>query len=483
MRKTSEAFQVQTSLEKAEKRLAEAIELAKMQSNEEHSESSAAQKAVEDAMIEFKKAAMEEQRNEAFKFNNGVKTIYGYTPEFSRHSKIENDITEIDEDQKKLVASILGEDVLPEDEDLLLDDENLLNEEFHDGYDSLNKIAAFNNALKLRSNRLTEDSLLDESEDYEMKCFNEKNIFDGETYEADDIMPSNFFLSSFDDEEEKEIEPYEINEALILGDVIPPDSISEDLEESLEDGNESLENIDEPLELDEQILEIKKNEIIEQARQEAEQQAEEILEKASIEAQKILEEAKEQAQRIIDEKVEQTLAEASEKGFTEGFEKGQNEGFIAAENAVNEGMIEEAKAFRGELELAIQEFTESKNEILQNNLNELTDLAINVAEKVIKISLKSSKDVVAKMIVAAAEDCRNKQWAKVYISHEDKAIAMNLEKDLIDALNQISANVKVVVMEDEPSGTCIIESPDQIVDASVSTQLDHIRQIASDSKI
>lgn len=472
MRKTYDALQAQTSLEKAERRLAEAIELAKRQSNEKQSESSAAQKAVEDAMTEFKKAAMEEQRSADFKVNNGLKTIYGYTPELSRHSKIENDITEIDDNQKNLVASILGEAVLHENEEPLLVDKTLLNEEFHDGYDSLNKIAAFNKALKLRSNQSLEESMLNESEDYEMQCFNEKNIFDGETYEADDIMPSNFFLDSFDDEEEQEVKPYDINEALILGDVIPPDSISENLENP-------LKSIDESIELGEQILEINRTELLEQAKQ----QAEEILEKARTEAQKILQESKQQAQRIIDEKVEHALAEAAEKGFAEGFEKGQNEGFIAAENAVNEGMIQEAEEFRGELELAIQEFSESKNEILHNNLNELTNLAINVAEKVIKISLKSSKDVVAKMIVAAAEDCRNKQWAKVYISHEDKAIAMNLEKDLIDALNQISANVKVIVMEDEPSGTCIIESPDQIVDASVGTQLDSIRQIASDNKI
>lgn len=472
MRKTYEVLQVQTSLEKAERRLAEAIELAKIQSNEKHSESSAAQKAVEDAMTEFKKAAMEEQKSEDLKLNNGLKTIYGYTPEFSSHSKIENDITEIDDDKKKLVASILGEKIIHKDEEPLLVDKSLLNEEFHDGYDSLNKIAAFNNALKLQSNQSPEESMLNESEDYEMKCFNEKNIFDGETYEADDIMPSNFYLDSFDDEAEQEVKPYDINEALILGDVIPPDIISEDLENP-------LENIEETIEPDEQIQEINRSEILEQAKQ----QAEEILENARSEAEKILQESQQRAQKIIDEKVEHTLAAASEKGFAEGFEKGQNEGFIAAENAVNEGMIQEAEAFRGELELSIQEFNESKNEILQNNINELTDLAINVAEKVIKISLKSSKDVVAKMIVAAAEDCRDKQWAKVYISHEDKAIAMNLEKDLIDALNQISANVKVVVMEDEPSGTCIIESPDQIVDASVGTQLDNIRQIASDNKI
>lgn len=464
-----------TALEKAERRLEEAIEFAKKQGNEEQSEDSEAQKAVEDAMTEFKKAAMEEQRKEEFNRNNGIKSLYGYSPEFSRHDKIENNIAEIDEDKKKIVVSILGEEVLhqsPQEESLPFVDKSLLNEEFHDGYEALDKIAAFNNALQALKSQSAEEIILNQSEEYEMLCFNDKNVFDGGSYEADDIMPSSFYLDSFDDEEEVEVKPYDINEALILGDVVPPDRI--------EDLGESSESTEQPtIEPEAEVLGIKASELLEKANQ----QAEEILEKARNEAKKIIEESEQEAQKIIDERVEQVLTAASKKGFNEGFEKGQNEGFIEAENAVNEGMIQEAMAFRGELELSIQEFNSKKNEILDNHINELTDLAINVAEKVIKISLKSSKDVVTKMIVAAAEDCRNKQWAKVYISHEDKAIAMNLEKDLIDALNQISANVKVVVMEDEPSGTCIIESPDQIVDASVGTQLDSIRQIVDDNKI
>ena len=192
--------------------------------------------------------------------------------------------------------------------------------------------------------------------------------------------------------------------------------------------------------------------------------------------------AGERAEKIIEEQVEAAKAEASEKGYIEGFEKGQREGYTDAQNAVNQGMIEEAAAFKKELIRDIEEFRRKRDEILERDLDQLTELSLSVAEKIINISLRSSKDVVAKMIVAAAEDCRNKEWAKVYISNADREIAMNLEKELIDALNQISENVKVIVMEDEPSGTCIIESPDQIVDASVSVQLENIKQIVSDNK-
>lgn len=471
LRKTYEVLQVQSALERAEKRLEEAVQLAKKESSREEADDSAAQKAVEDAMSEFKKAAMEEQWNEELKKNNGVKKIYGYSPELSSHSKIENNITEIDDDKKELVASILGPDVLQQNDELLIE-QDLLNEDFHDGYEALDKIAAFNSALKMRGAQSAEAAILSESEEYEMKCFNENDVFNDDTYEAEDILPTEFYLDSFDDEEEIQVQPYDVNRALILGDVIPPEHVSEETEDTFADSDIPLEN-------DNAEESIQTKELLEQA----EKQANELLEQARMQAQKIISEAQQEAQAIIDEKVQQAMEEAAERGYSEGFEKGNHEGYLAAENAVNEGMIQEAAAFGKELESAIEDFNKRKEEILHSNLNDLSDLAVNVAEKVIKISLKSSKDVVAKMIVAAAEDCRNKQWAKVYISNEDKAIAMNLEKELIDALNQISANVKVVVMEDEPSGTCIIESPDQIVDASVGTQMDNIRQIVSDNKL
>lgn len=462
MHKTNEGIQVQTALEKAEKRLAEAIKLAKRASDGKESESRVANKAVEDAMCEFKKAAMEEHRNSDVVTNKVDMQYLENELEDFNDNEIKSGITE-KTDQRTF---------LKETEDSLSIDKNMLNEEFHDGYDSLNKMATFKKAVRELSSQSTEDAMLSESEEYEMKCFNEKNIFDGQTCEPNDIMPRDFSFHSFDDEDEEKVKPYDVNEALILGEPVPSNNFSENVEDV-------LATPDMPIEEEGEDFDLKKQELFQQIQQEAE----ETLQKSKSEAKIIIEQAHEEAKKIIDEKVQQAMDEASKKGYDEGFKKGESEGYFAAENAVNDGMIQEAANFRGKLEASIEEFEIRKSEILDNNINELADLAINVAEKVIKISLKSSKDVVAKMIVAAAEDCRNKEWAKVYISHEDKVIAMNLEKGLIDVLNQISANVKVVVMEDEPSGTCIIESPDQIVDASVGPQLDNIRQIVSDNKI
>ena len=48
---------------------------------------------------------------------------------------------------------------------------------------------------------------------------------------------------------------------------------------------------------------------------------------------------------------------------------------------------------------------------------------------------------------------------------------------LAKALSHVSDRVRLTPMTEEESGTCIIEMPDEIIDASVSTQLENIRTV------
>ena len=51
---------------------------------------------------------------------------------------------------------------------------------------------------------------------------------------------------------------------------------------------------------------------------------------------------------------------------------------------------------------------------------------------------------------------------------------------LTTALGALSQHVKIVPMGDDESGTCIVETPEEIIDASVSTQMSNIRDILRD---
>ena len=118
-----------------------------------------------------------------------------------------------------------------------------------------------------------------------------------------------------------------------------------------------------------------------------------------------------------------------------------------------------------------------KEKSLNKYLDELKDCAIAVGEKVIHISLKSSGDVIKRMILAETEKLKKTAWVKIYMERTDYETMMKGDADMISELSRLSDNVKFVVMNKDKSGRCIIEMPDQVVDVSVDTQLENIREV------
>ncbi|MBN7773770.1 FliH/SctL family protein [Clostridium aminobutyricum] len=445
LRRTKEGIQILTALEKAEQELSEAIEMAKLEAERT--------KRHEVSRREIADSSLQRDHQE----DAAIQTKYNFIPmDEEGSSESEKNVPFVADSSKK-------------------SDTDWIDKETAD-VRSLYNIALDDEGFR-------DKSILNQSKEYEMESFNEIDLVSGILPEPEVIMPSSFLLENF--EEDEEIMPYAMNEAFFLGEeLLPsteerePQSVADLLDRAQAEAEAGI-GADNSFEDQNSDLRNKGLAIVQQAKKEAN----EILDNAAAEALDIKKRAVLDAERILEEKIRVAEAAASEKGYGEGFEKGQNEGYLEAAQATNRQMIEEAKAFKEELLQSLQEFEVRKKQLLEEYLNDLTDLAIVAAEKIIKISLKSSKDIISKIIVAAAEDCRNKDWAKVYISNDDKALTLNLEKGLIDALRQISPNIKVVVMEDEPTGTCIIETPDQIIDASVDVQLDAIKQIVNDNEL
>ena len=112
---------------------------------------------------------------------------------------------------------------------------------------------------------------------------------------------------------------------------------------------------------------------------------------------------------------------------------------------------------------------------------ELRDLSIAIAEKVIHISLKSSLDVIGRMIQMATEKLRRREWVHSYVGGYSTRELSQITPELTMALSGISDHIKITPMPEDERGACIIEMPDAIIDASASTQLQNIREILGQS--
>ncbi len=115
-----------------------------------------------------------------------------------------------------------------------------------------------------------------------------------------------------------------------------------------------------------------------------------------------------QARREAEELKEQALAEAQEElaalrnnahaeGYQAGYNAGMADGMTAARAKLNQMAEEQTQAVKDFLETAAKE----KEQLLDDSQEELKDLALAVAEKVIRISLKSNSDILLRMIEAA----------------------------------------------------------------------------------
>ncbi len=198
------------------------------------------------------------------------------------------------------------------------------------------------------------------------------------------------------------------------------------------------------------------------------------------EAAKELEEARRQAEEMVEEarkEAERLREEARQEGFAQGLEEGRQEGRAQAAKELSQALDQQKQVVRQELSQALEGMEHAKDRCLRNYLEQLKDCSIAVAEKVIHTSLEASGDIIKRMIIFETEKLKKTAWVKIYMEKLDYDMMMQADGNLVTELAKVSDNIKFVVMEKEQRGSCIIETPEEIMDIGVETQMENIRDI------
>ena len=198
-------------------------------------------------------------------------------------------------------------------------------------------------------------------------------------------------------------------------------------------------------------------------------QADEILADARRERDKLLEEAREQAK--------QEAEAAKEEARADGFRQGCAEGLTQARAEWNAKQEEELRRQAEEFRVFLEKASAARESLIDETQVELCDLSLAIAEKIIHVSLKSSREVVARMIQTATEKLKRREWVHIYVGGCEARDLAQITPELTTALAGLSDHIKIIPMSDGEEGACIIEMPDEIIDASASTQLGNIRDI------
>ncbi len=205
---------------------------------------------------------------------------------------------------------------------------------------------------------------------------------------------------------------------------------------------------------------------------------------AQIQADRIMQDARRQAEEILSNARAEAEAQSKkiyDSARREGMEAGRAEGVSqGVTQALEENrriQEEQAAALESEIDRFLERAGAALDRQLDDNVDELRDLAIAIAEKVVSVSLKSSSEVIGRMIQAALDKRKRREWAHIYIAECDAKHLARIPASLVNALSSLSERVRIIPMADDDPGTCIIEMPDEIIDASAATQLNNIRTV------
>lgn len=201
---------------------------------------------------------------------------------------------------------------------------------------------------------------------------------------------------------------------------------------------------------------------------------------AAVQAEAILASARAEAEQMKTAAAAQALAQADkirEDARQEGYREGYAEGIAGAAQDLKEQREAQAARMDQQIQTFLENVALAQDELMDGAKTDMRDLAVAVAEKVVRISLKSSSGVIAKMIQDATEKMKKREWVHIYVSGCDARGLAQITPRLTRGLAGLSEHIRIIPVTEEESGTCIIETPDTIIDASASTQMTNIRSM------
>lgn len=210
---------------------------------------------------------------------------------------------------------------------------------------------------------------------------------------------------------------------------------------------------------------------------------EDVFDYASVQTEAILDDARRQAEQIktnayaaVQPELDTLRAAARNEGYRDGYAAGMAQ----AMETYRQEREQQAAALEREVKAFLEKASQEQLTVIEQTKNDMRDLSLAVAEKVIQVSLRSSSAVISKMIQRATERLKRREWVHVYIAGCNSREIAQMTPQLAAALSPLSDHIRVVPVNEEERGTCIIEMPDTIIDTSVSTQMENIRALVQE---
>ncbi|GBC93904.1 Yop proteins translocation protein L [bacterium HR15] len=184
--------------------------------------------------------------------------------------------------------------------------------------------------------------------------------------------------------------------------------------------------------------------------------------------------ARQQADALLQQaraEAEQIRQQAHQQGYREGYQAGEQEAYARFEAAYQEQIAqlrEEVNAFLCQLQAQFDEYLR----LLEAQMLELT---LQIARKVIRDEMRQQPEHVLAVIRDTLRRVQGFGKVRVRVNPLDLELARQQKPMLLTVVDTVEG-LEIVEDRRVDQGGCLIETPQGIYDARISTQLDEIER-------
>lgn len=197
-----------------------------------------------------------------------------------------------------------------------------------------------------------------------------------------------------------------------------------------------------------------------------------ILEEAHQQAETMIAEAKSAAMHYL-RQAENDNAIAAEKarkaGYTDGFASGKKESLAKCETYL--------KAAAGFLD----EINSRKEAYYISNREEMKETVLELVKKITLQEIKTDPKIIEGIIAQAAKNFRNSDYVKISLANGEVAQKLRTDANFVKELIPFIPDIEIEVLNEAEENTVILDNGSEIIDASVPTQLDFLREIVKNT--
>lgn len=187
---------------------------------------------------------------------------------------------------------------------------------------------------------------------------------------------------------------------------------------------------------------------------------------AEDDAAAIVAKAREEAE-AIERDARVALSDEIEAARKEGFAQGREEGFNTGKAEVDR-LVER-------LHTVLERAQLKREEILAETEQQIVDLVLLIARKVIKVMSENQRTVVISNVVQALRKVKGRGDITIRVNVDDLKLTSEHTKDFIRLIEGVK-NVAIVEDSSVDRGGCIIETDFGEIDARISSQLTELEQ-------